>query len=270
VIDTHCHLTFPDFSSNIPAVLADAAALGVTGCIAIATTTIDCLATKTLATAHPRIWHTAGVHPLYSDQTPHLWQNVLDCALSPKCVAWGELGLDRAHATPPILVQLPVLHEQLAFIQAAHAGNACERAHKPVSLPIVLHCREAFDDLLPILKQTTLNPARFVFHCFTAGPAEMRKILDFGAMVSFTGVITYKNAQSIRDAAILAPLDRIMIETDSPFLSPEPKRGVRPCQPGFARYTAEAVATLKGIDWDTFHNAININTSRFFNLPGDL
>jgi len=270
VIDTHCHLTFPDFAGQIDQTLARARDLGVRGCITISTTTQDCLRARDIAQAYPNVWHTSGVHPCYSDQVPHIWENILDCALSPKCVAWGELGLDKAHAEPPLSVQRPLLDEQLAFINLARQGRACGRSHRPLDLPIVLHCREAFAELIPILRATSLDPARFVFHCFTGGPDDMRALLDFGAMVSLTGVATYKNARLLHEAIRLAPLDRIMIETDSPFLSPEPKRGVRPCEPGFARYTAEAVARLKETPFEDFCRIIDANTKRCFGVevPG--
>ena len=114
----------------------------------------------------------------------------------------------------------------LAFIESCKDDG--------IDLPIVIHCREAFADLLPILRETTLDPSRFVFHCFTGNPDEAKMVLDFGAMISFTGVVTYKNAKEVAQAAKLVPADRIMIETDSPFLAPDPKRGVRPCLPGYA------------------------------------
>ncbi len=140
---------------------------------------------------------------------------------------------------------------------------------KAIDLPIVIHCREAFDDLIPILRRTRLDPSRFVFHCFTGTPDDMRKVLDFGAMVSFTGVVTYKNAAEVREAAKMAPLSRIMVETDAPYLSPDPHRGKRPCKPWMASLTAKALAELRGEDWDTFHAAINANTTRFYKVPAE-
>ncbi|MFI4896262.1 MAG: TatD family hydrolase, partial [Phycisphaerales bacterium JB059] len=131
---------------------------------------------------------------------------------------------------------------------------------------IVLHCREAFDDLIPILKATTLDPERFVFHCFTGSPGDARKALDFGAMISFTGVVTYKNAKEVAEAATLTPLDRILCETDAPVLSPEPRRGTRPCVPAYTALTARYIASLKGVPFDELHHAINANTERFFGI----
>ena len=120
-----------------------------------------------------------------------------------------------------------------------------------ISRPIVLHCRKAFDDLIPILARTALEPGRFVFHCFTGNEADMGKVLDFGAMVSFTGVITYKNAAEVRAAAKMVPRDRIMVETDAPFLAPEPYRG-KTNEPAYVTHTGRYLADLLKIDKETF------------------
>lgn len=279
VIDTHCHLTFPDFAADVPGALALAQAAGVTGCITIATTTHDSLTARDLAMKYPRVWHTAGVHPLYSDKGPHNWREALMAAQSGKCVAWGELGLDNHYTKPAGSVQRAVLYDQLAFIVDARRGRVgfndqnrhedADTCHTPIDLPVVIHCREAFNDLIPILKRAPIRPERFVFHCFTGTVADMRKVLDFGAYVSFTGVATYKNAPEVREAARLVPADRIMVETDAPFLPPEPKRTTRPCQPAFARITAESLAATRGVDFQTFHKQINENTIRFFGIPAE-
>ncbi len=258
VIDTHCHLTFPDFAGRIDEVLAEARALGVTGAITISTTSGDGEAIRNVLEGRDNVWCSAGVHPLYSDKGPHDWDAVRELAEHPRCVAFGELGLDNHYDRPPADVQRAVLADQLARLERWKSEG--------LEKPVVLHCREAFDDLIPILKQTSLDPSRFVFHCFTGGPADARKALDFGAMISFTGVVTYKNATEVAEAAALVPLDRVMCETDAPFLSPEPKRGVRPCVPGFTRYTAERVAKIKGMPFKEFHAAINANTERFFGI----
>jgi TatD DNase family protein len=277
LIDTHCHLTFPDFTGRIDAVMAEAAAAGVAGAITISTTTFDCLEALAIARARPDVWCTAGVHPLYSDahddravsrsggQAGHAWANLREVARDPRCVAWGELGLDNHYPTPARQVQRAVLEEQLAYIQGVnHAGP--EGIGKVGGLPVVIHCREAFDDLIPVLKRTSISPDRFVFHCFTGGPADMRKLLDFGAWVSFTGVLTYPNAPELREAARMVPLDRVMVETDAPFLPPVPHRGKRPCVPAWVVHTARALADLRGVGFDELHEHLNRNTDRFFGL----
>lgn len=262
MIDTHCHLTFPDFRDRVAEELAEAERHGVRGVITISTTTRDCSDALAIARAYPNVWCTAGVHPLYADQGPHEWENLRRVAIDAKCVAWGELGLDNHYDRPPAALQRRVLEEQLAFIQSCRK----EPEGRRIDLPIVLHCREAFADLIPVLRASVFDPARFVFHCFTAGPAEMRMLLDFGAMVSFTGVVTYRNAAEVREAAKLVPLDRIMVETDAPFLSPDPHRGERPCRPWMSAVTARRLAEIRGEDWERFHAAIDANTERFFGI----
>jgi TatD DNase family protein len=161
-------------------------------------------------------------------------------ALDPKCVAWGELGLDRHYQDPPQSLQRPLLEEQLAHIVRWRSEDP--RLDKPV----VLHCREAFDELVPVLRASGLPPERFVFHCFTGGEREMRLLLDFGAFVSFTGVVTFRNSRETQAAARLAPPERVMIETDAPFMTPEPHRALRPNEPRFVPLVADALATLWG------------------------
>lgn len=277
VIDTHCHLTFPDFAGRLDAVMRDAAAAGVSGAITISTTTYDCLDALAIARAHPRVWCSAGVHPLYSaandpratarngGQTGHCWENLRKVAADPKCVAWGELGLDNHYPEPPRNIQREVVDEQLTFIGGCNHGGP-GGIGKPAGLPVVIHCREAFDDLIPILRRTNLDPARFVFHCFTGGPEDVRKALDFGAFVSFTGVVTYPNAPEVREAAKLVPADRIMVETDAPFLPPVPHRGKRPCLPAWTADTARALAETRGVGFEAFHAQLNDNTRHFFGI----
>ncbi len=259
MIDSHCHLTFPDYEGRIEEEFAEAAAMGVTGCITVSTTSKDCLDALALARRFPNVWCTAGVHPLYSDQGPHGWPTLRAVAADPRCVAWGELGLDNHYKEPAAALQREVLEEQLAFIESCRKEG--------LEKPVVIHCREAFDDLIPYLKRTGWDPGRFVFHCFTGTPADIRKVLDFGAWVSFTGVVTYKNAADVREAARLAPADRIMVETDAPFLSPEPHRGRRPCRIGWVRHVAETLAAVRGVSFDEFHETVNRNTERFFGVP---
>jgi TatD DNase family protein len=262
VIDTHCHLTFPEYDGRVGDVLAAAAAAGVTGAITVSTTTADAERTVALAERHERLWATAGVHPLYADQ-PCDWGRMRALGLHPKCVAWGELGLDRHYAEPAQEVQRAVLETQLGHL-------ATWRGEDPrLDKPVVIHCREAFDELIPILAASGLPPERFVFHCFTAGPREMRMLLDFGAMVSFTGVVTFRNARETHEAARIAPGDRVMVETDAPFLSPEPFRTVRPNEPRLVVHVADALAALWGTEPLETRARLARNAERFYGLPGN-
>lgn len=259
MIDTHCHLTFPDFAGRIPAVLEEAAKHGVTGAITVSTTTHDCLESLAIARTFKNVWCTAGVHPLYSDKGPHQWGNLRTAGMDSRCVAWGELGLDNHYAEPGADVQRLVLDEELAYLASLAAEG--------IVRPVVLHCREAFDDLIPILKSARLDPAKYVFHCFTGTAADARKVLDFGAWISFTGVLTYHNAEEVRQAARLVPDDRVMVETDAPYLSPDPHRGRRPCEPWMVSLTARRLAEVRGRSWEDFHEILNRNTRRFYGVP---
>lgn len=263
MIDTHCHLTFPDFAEperpgGVAGVLARAAEHGVMGAITISTTTEDCLEALAVAERFATVWCSAGVHPLYSHETPHRWENLRKVAARPRCVAWGELGLDNHYTGAHRAVQHEVLAEQLAFIERCRAEG--------IDKPVVIHCREAFADLLPILRRSSLDLSRVVFHCFTGTPAEAKQVLDLGAWISFTGVATYKNAQGVREAAAMMPRDRMMLETDAPFLSPEPHRGERPCEPWMASVTGQHLAGVLGVAWEALHAQVNENTRRFFGV----
>lgn len=259
VIDTHCHLTFPDYLGRVHSVLSAARESGVDGAITISTTTGDAVRALALAREHEHLWCSAGVHPLYADK-PADWAEMRAVGLDPKCVAWGELGLDRHYDDPPQPLQRAVLDEQLAHLLAWRGQDS--RLDKP----IILHCREAFDELIPILRATGLPPERFVFHCFTAGPREMRLLLDFGAFVSFTGVVTFRNAKDTHDAARLAPPERVMVETDAPFLTPEPFRTTRPNEPKFVVHVADALADLWRRDRAEVRARLADNARAFFKL----
>ncbi|MBL0870845.1 MAG: TatD family hydrolase [Phycisphaerales bacterium] len=274
MIDTHCHLTFPEFKDRTAEVLSQAAAAGVSGCVTISTTIPDAFEAHAIAQKHARVWSTVGVHPLYSDQGPHEWKQAALLARQEKVVAFGELGLDNHYAEPIKSVQLKVLEEQLAFIRSCWDEADATAGGKGWRKPIVLHCREAFAELIPILRASGLDAGKMVFHCFTGTPEEMRALLDFGALVSFTGVVTYKSAKALREAAKLPPSDRIMVETDAPFLVPEPLRGKvgkgkggGGCEPWMVKHTLAALAELRGEDEAALHATINATTARFFSLP---
>ena len=151
-----------------------------------------------------------------------------------------------------------MLEDQLAMIESAAAAG--------LSLPIVVHCRDAFDELLAVFRTAPLDPARYVFHCFTGGPDEARRVLDFGAWISFTGVVTFKNAPEVRAAAKLVPADRLMIETDAPYLSPVPVRKTWPNEPRHVVHTARFLADLRGVRAADFEAAVDDNARRFFRL----
>ena len=261
MIDTHCHLTFDELFSRIDAVLRSAADHGVDRMITVATTTENATESLALARAHPNVFCTAGVHPLYADQ-PYDWSVLAEVGSDPNCVAWGELGLDAHYDHPPFDLQISVLEAQLAELQSLDVATDAGR-----SKPIVIHCRKAVEPLLAILRSSTFDPASFVFHCFTGTPEDARLVLDFGAMISFTGIVTFRNATEIAKASDLVPLDRLMVETDAPFLTPEPHRTTRPNEPKFVVCVAEYLAQRRGIALSDFIAAVDANAERFFRLP---
>lgn len=266
MIDTHCHLTFPDFAGRLGLVLERARGVGVTGVITVATTPGDASAALACATcdeAGGAVWCTSGLHPLYSDKLPtdaalrrDAWRVIAEVAQHERCVAFGELGLDNHYDEPPKNVQRAALDEHLALI-----------ADHPQKKPIVVHCRDAFDELIPIFERSGIDPRRFVFHCFTAGPREMELVMGFGACASFTGVLTYPNAPEVREAAAIADLSRVMMETDAPFLPPQPVRKRRPNEPAAVVHVLDALAAAQGVPLDEAHAAVNANTERFFGVP---
>jgi len=261
MIDTHCHLTFDDYAGQVDAVIRNARQAGLRGLITVSITADNCLQSQALAEAHDGVWFTAGVHPLYAEEAPR-WDLVCAAGGHERCVAWGELGLDNHYDEPPRALQDRILAEQLAMIEAARSGGTSGG----LDMPIVVHCRNAYDELLAVFRDAPFEHDRYVFHCFNRGPDEVRKILDFGAWVSFTGVVTFRNAPEVAEAAKLVPADRIMVETDAPFLSPEPVRKIRPNEPQYVVHVARFLADLRGVDPGEFERILDGNAERFFGI----
>ena len=256
MIDTHCHLTNVQFANRIEEVIEDAMHAGVSKFITVSTDGDDAIFAREVAEHHDSVYFSSGIHPLHADGE-WKWKEVIEAANDAKCVAWGELGLDRHHTEPSFTLQKKLLEEHLALIEHEDGSRR----------PIIVHCRKAVDDLLPIFQESTLDGNRFVFHCFTESKEDAKKILDFGAMMSFTGVVTYKNAPEVAAAARLVPIDRIMVETDAPYLSPEPVRKIRPNEPKNVVHTASHLARLFGMPLSEFEHQTDQNAIKFFNLP---
>ena len=257
MIDTHCHLTFPDLIGRVDEVIQHAVAHGVDRMISIGTTPDDAANAQRIAEASPHVWFAAGVHPHYSpnvslDQLPRL----AEFALHERCVAFGEMGVDYHSPDPPKEDQHAMFQAQLEVVK-----------YSRITKPIIIHCRKAVDDTLSIIEGAGIPGDRFVFHCCTEPPEEVRKILDLGAMISFTGIVTYKNAPEVRESAKLVPLDRIMTETDSPYLAPEPHRKVRPNEPRYVTATTAFLAKLREVELESFIDQLDRNAERFFGIP---
>jgi TatD DNase family protein len=225
--DSHCHLPVGSEASPL---IEEARAAGVVGMVTVGTDAPSTRAAVALARAHEGVWATAGLHP--HDATNGV-ETIVEFLDEAGVVAVGECGLDYHYDRSPRPVQ------KQAF--AAQVGLAHDRR-----LTLVIHTREAWDDMFAILRAEGA-PERTVFHCFTGGPAEIRTALDLGAWVSFSGIVTFKGADAVRAAAALCPLDRLLVETDAPFLAPEPRRRP-PNRPALLPLVGAGVAQARGTD----------------------
>lgn len=253
MIDTHCHLTDPRLGEQLDSVLERAAAAGVSRMVTIGTDLDDAMRCIELCRAIPNVRCAIGIHPNYCghveiEDLPHLRQLQSD----PSVVALGEMGLDYHHHFAPVERQRNVFEFQLAL--------ATE-----LNRPIVIHSREATDDTLAILRG--FPRLRAVFHCFTGSVDEARKILDAGFLLGFTGAATFKKGEQIREAIALTPMDRLLVETDSPYLTPEPMRKQKTNEPALVVHVAEVVARVKGVGVDEIDQKTSANASSFYGWP---
>jgi TatD DNase family protein len=236
-IDTHAHLDDEQFQNDLPAVIERAVAAGVGRIITIATTGLSSRACVSLAAAHPELRATVGIQPNNIAQTaPSEWDDVVQLADSPGVVGIGETGLDRYWDHTPFPQQEDYFARHL------------ELARK-IGLAVVIHCREAEADVVRMLRADfdKHGPVKAVMHSFTGDQATAEACLAMGLFISFAGMVTYKNAQNLRDVAKTIPLDRLLIETDSPYLAPVPLRGKRN-EPANVVHTAACLAQVKGVE----------------------
>ena len=266
-VDSHAHLEMPQFDADRDAVLARAYEAGVETVVAVGSGTgpgsLDCaiqLANREKA-GEPRIFATVGIHPHEAKlATDADFDELGALPRNPEVIAWGEIGLDYFYDHSPREVQRAVFLKQLELARAA-------------KLPVVIHCRpsagsqNAWDECLKILaEQWAPSGLGGVLHCFTGLMEHARRALDLGFMISFAGNVTFPKAQNIRDAAREVPLDRIFIETDSPFLAPVPHRGKRN-EPAFVPEVARMIGELRGVGVEEVGIQTSQNVSRFFKLP---
>ena len=248
--DTHCHLTDSRLADQLEAVLRRAAMAGVKRMVTIGTHPADWPAAIDLCRGRDHLRCAIGVHPNYCHEVElSELPRLIELQNDPSVVALGEMGLDYHHKLAP------------RDRQAAFFGAQLEMA-KELDRPVVIHSRESIDDCLMILRQFPSVPA--VFHCFTGTPGEARKILAQGYLIGFTGVVTFKNAAGLRQVAAEMPADRILVETDAPYLSPEPKRGLKINEPALVMHTAAAVAAARGISLPELDAITSANASRFY------
>lgn len=248
--DDHCHLDLTaERGPSADEALAAAQQAGVERLITVGTDVASSRVAIDVARARDGVWATAGVHP---HDAKDGWDGLEALLAEPEVVAVGECGLDYHYDHSPRDVQRESFAAQIAL---AHAHD----------LALVVHTREAWEDTFAVLEAEGV-PSRTVIHCFTGGPDEARRCLDLGAHLSFSGIVTFKGAPEVREAAVLCPLDRLLVETDAPFLAPVPHRG-RPNQPAFVALVGEAVAEAKGVEVGEVATATWANAARVYRLP---
>jgi TatD DNase family protein len=256
LIDSHAHIDGPQFADDREAMLQRARAAGISTILAIGTgpgpEKLD--AALPYAEAHNWIYTTVGIHPHDAKEvTPTHLETLAALAKHPKVIAWGEIGLDYFYDHSPRDIQETVFRQQM---ELAHAAR----------LPIIIHCRDAWDDCLRLLGEAW-RPTGLggILHCFTSTLDHAQKGLDMGFLISFTGNISYPKAQNIRDVAKALPLSNILIETDSPYLAPQPHRGKRN-EPAYVLEVAKALANVRDLELSEIAAQTTENFRRFFRL----
>ncbi len=254
LIDTHCHLTHGRLRNQLAGVLDRAADAGVELIIAATGDIADSQAAGALARSHDNIYCSAGVHPHdANDVSADYLARLEQLAGAPKCVAIGEIGLDYHHDFSPRPTQREVFAAQLEL--AARLAK-----------PVVIHTREAFEDTLAILAEAGIGGERLVFHSFTGDSGEVRRLLDLDAYVGYSGIATFKRTQAIRAGAALVGDERIMVETDAPYLSPEPVRKMKTNEPANVRHVAVCLAATRDASFEQFAEQTTANAVRFFGI----
>lgn len=253
-VDSHCHLVFPELLGRIDQILADMRQADVLAALCICTTMEEFAQVRALAQAHPNLWATVGVHPDNEGVQEPTLQDLIDGAAHPKVVAIGETGLDYYRLGNRSVADMAWQRERFrTHIRAAVATK----------LPLVIHTRSASADTLAILREEQGDKAGGVFHCFTETQAVADEALALGFHISFSGIVTFRNAQDLREVARRVPLDRLLIETDSPYLAPVPFRG-KVNSPAYVPWVARQIAELRGETVERVAQASRENFERLF------
>ena len=255
LFDTHAHLDEDAFSQDVDEVIARAIASGVTSMLAVATTAESSRATIALAARVPNVFAAVGIHPNYAVQAkPGDWEIIEELASSPKVIAIGETGLDRYWDHTPFEVQLDYFRRQMELA-------------KQHDLPFIVHCREAETDVVAALREAAgKGSLKGIMHSFCGGRATLDAALELGMHISFAGMLTFKKNVELRELAKSVPMDRLLVETDAPYLAPQPQRGKRN-EPSFVRHTAECLAEIHGRTLDEMSAITTANAKRLFGLP---
>ena len=253
-VDSHCHLSFPELAARITDIRADMAAAQVDRALCVCTTLEEFESVHALATSYDNFWCSAGVHPDNEGVREPTLEALLALASLPRVVAIGETGLDYYRLNGRSVADMEWQRERFRI----HI-----RASKASGLPLVVHTRSASADTLAILKEEGAEAAGGVFHCFTETDAVARAALDLGFFISFSGILTFKTAGDLREVARFVPLDRCLIETDSPYLAPVPYRG-KTNSPAYVPFVARQIAELKGVAVEEVASTTSANFERLF------
>ena len=256
LIDSDCHLDFEALAADLDGVISRAAAVNVNHMLTISTHVEKFSTYAAIAERYENVWCSVGTHPHHADEELHIQtDDLVRLSAHPRCVAIGEAGLDYFYDNAPREAQATGLLRHIA-------------AARITGLPLVIHSRQADDDMAKILEeQHKLGDFPFVLHCFTAGPELARRALALGGYISFSGIITFKNAVEIQDVARFVPADRYLIETDSPYLAPIPHRG-QSNEPSFVRHIAEKLSEIRGISLEQLGRETSANFARLFSKTG--
>jgi len=254
LFDTHAHLHFPDYAEDLDAVLERARAAGVRGMVTIGTDRETNRAVTTLAKRVPDVWATVGIHPHDAGEAAEADFEEMErlAGEEPKVVGFGEMGLDFFRDLSPREVQEKVFRRQI---------DIARRARKP----IIVHCRDAHAETLAVLGEERAGETGGVMHCFSGNVEIARRCLDLGFYISLAGPVTYKNARALPEVARFVPGDRLVIETDCPYLPPTPHRGKRN-EPAYVALTAACIAELRGADPEALCDALTANAAKLFGI----
>jgi TatD DNase family protein len=251
LIDSHCHLDFPDLQTRLPQVLANASEAGIGRMVSISTHISRFEAYRDLAEAHESIFFTIGTHPHNAAVEPDVPAGrLVELSAHPRCIAIGEAGLDYHYDTSPRDVQRQVFRKHI-------------EAARETDLPLVIHARNADEDMIGILTEE-MRRGRFsaVLHCFSSGQRLAEVGVELGLYVSFSGILTFKNSEDIRQIAASVPRDRLLVETDAPYLAPVPYRG-KTNEPAYVAHTAQTLADVVGV---SAAEIAEITTGNFYRL----
>lgn len=253
LIDTHAHLDYPHLYEQLDDVLARADAAGVKQIISIGVKLSTADKPKAIAEVHDNVWCSVGIHPHEAENEPQACDidAITKAADHPKVVAIGEAGLDYFYDNAPRDLQAKSLRAQITVARA-------------LGLPIIIHSRDADDDMANILEdEYSKGPYKGVLHCFSSGKRLAERAIAIGFYVSFSGILTFKTATEIQEVAKIVPQDRILVETDAPFLAPVPKRGQKN-EPAFSRHTAKFLAELRAMPLETLAEITTQNAKSLF------